>query len=140
MNEFKAEDYNFSNEYFSINTDNFPYVSIKLEDKKPTDEEFEEYIKHAGKVFLQNQPYAIILDLSNAGYLKTEFRIKVGNWFKENQAHVSKFCKGTAHITDSSMHKFLLQAIFAIQKPPYKYTVVKDEEKAYEWLKEQLEK
>ncbi|WP_338793074.1 hypothetical protein V9L05_11695 [Bernardetia sp. Wsw4-3y2] len=139
MNEFKTEDYNFSNDYFSINTDNFPYVYIKFEAKQPTEEEFEEYIKYAAKIFLQNQPYVIILNLSKTGYLKTKYRVQVANWFKEHQTHVSKFCKGTAHITDSAVHKFLLQGIFAIQKPPYEYIVVKEEEKAYEWLKEQLQ-
>ncbi len=140
MTDFVPADYNFSNAYFSIITDNFPYVVIKFEDKKPTDEEFEEYMAFGTKVFMCNQPYAIILNLSSTGYLKTKYRIQVANWFKENQEHVSKFCEGTAHITNSAVHKFLLQGIFAIQKPPYEYIVVKEEEKAYEWLKEQLKK
>jgi len=140
MNEFKAEDYNFSNDYFSINTDNFPYMYVKHEAKQPTEQEFEEYMEHVGKIFLQNQPYAIILNLAKTGYLKTKYRIQVANWFKKNQPHVSKFCRGTAHITDSAVHKFLLQGIFAIQKPPYEYIVVKEEEKAYQWLAKQLEK
>jgi hypothetical protein len=140
MNEIKAEDYNFANEYFTLNTDKFPYIYVKFEAKQPTDEEFEEYIEYAGKLLLQNQPYAIILNLSKAGYLKAKYRIKVGNFFKKNQTHISKFCRGTAHITDSAIQKFLLQAIFAVQKPPYEYIVVKEEERAYQWLEEQLAK
>ncbi len=140
MNEFKAEDYNFLNDYFSLQVDKFPYIYVKFEAKQPTDEEFEEYKKYVEKLLLRPQNYVLVLNLSKTGYLKTKYRVQVADWFKENQSHVSTFCKGTAHITDSAVHKFLLQAIFAIQKPPYEYIVVKEEEKAYQWLKEQLEK
>ena len=123
-----------------MNTDDFPYISINFEAKQPTDEEFDQYVSYVSKVLLQSQSYVIVLNLSKTGYLKTKYRIQIAKWFEENQVHISKFCKGTAHITNSAVHRFLLQPIFAMQSPPYKYIVVKEEKKAYEWLRKQLEK
>ncbi len=138
MTDFVPEDYNFENDYFTLNVDKFPYIYITLKDKSPTDEEFDEYRKYVEKLLLEPRYCGIMFNLSKTGYLKTKYRVQVANWFKENREHVSKYCRGTAHITDSAVHKFLFKAIFAMQPPPYEYIVVKEENKGYEWLKEQL--
>ncbi len=132
---------NFSNECFSSNTDNFPFIYIEMKEKRPTDKEFDEYLTTLNNLYLQDEKFTFLMKFTGkGGYLKSEHRIKLGNWIKKNKERMSIQCKGAAFVTDSALHKFLLQAIFSVQKPPYEYIVTKEDEKAKEWLKKQLEK
>ena len=140
MSNLDYEEYSFSNDYFSLDTTNFPHVYIKFNNKQPTDKEFEEYINSLNKFFLQEKPYVMLTDMSDTGYLKGKYRIKLSETIEKNRERISALCKGVAYLTGSSAHKFLLQALFSVQNQPYEYTVVSKKEKATEWLEGQSKK
>ena len=139
MDEFVPEKYSFSNEYFSISLINFPLIQTKLAEKQPTPKEFDEYMEYAIKVLLIEKPYVMLFDFGKSKYIKSEYRIKVGQWMKESQQHLAEYCKGVAYVTDSTLHKFVLQAVFFIQPPAYPYTIVTDQEKGLKWLAEKMD-
>ncbi len=131
---------NFENGLFTGNTDSFPIVYIRFKGEKVEDKDFDEYLSFLTEIYSVNSKFVVLNDLSQGGYMKSEHRIKLGKWTKENMENIQKQCRGVAFLTDSLVQKTLLQGIFLVQSPPYEYIVVKEEEKAHEWLKEQLEK
>jgi hypothetical protein len=131
--------YNFSNDFFSINVDNFPFVYIEMKEKTPTEEEFDKYLSVLNDLHIQDNPLAILMEfMGNTGYLKAEYRIKLGNWTTLNKDKMRKHLVGAAFVTNSLLHKVLLQGIFFIQTPPYEYIVVSDIEKAKKWVNEKI--
>ncbi len=138
MNDFLSEQPKFSNNYFSIDATTFPILHIQFKAKQPTEKEFEEHIEQLSIFCLQEKPYAMVMEFLDSGYLKSQYRIKLGNWLKTYQEQLKNTCKGVAYISSSVIHKVILQCVFAIQPPPFEYVVVRTKENGEEWLQKQL--
>ena len=128
----------FSNDYFSIDATNLPFLYIQFQTKEPTEEEFREHIEQLSIFCLREEPYVMIMEFLDSGYLKSQYRIRLGNWLKSNQKQLKNTCRGVAYISSSVIHQIILQCVFTVQPPPFEYVVVRTKEKGEEWLKEQL--
>jgi len=131
---------NFENNYFSANVDKFPFVYVVFTGEGATDEEFVEYMKFLDTLYTQEDKFVMLTDYRKGSYMKSKHRVDFGNWTKQNKERIQKQFKGAVFIMSSFLQKSILQAVFAIQTPPYEYLVVDNQEKAEIWLKEQLEK
>jgi len=130
-----------SNDFFACDMSNYPYINVLTKARKPTDEEFEEYINLLDDIYANCEKFVFIMETDgNAPYMKSEQRIRLGNWTKQNKEIIAQRCKGCAFLIRSFLQETVLKGIFIIQKPPYEYILEKDREKCNEWLAKQLKK
>ncbi len=116
----------------------YPIVVNRFSAKEPTNDEFDAWIKEMITYITEKKGIVLVQELTNAKYLSSENRIKVGNIFKKYEKEIKENVIGIAYIVPSVIVNMLLKGIFAIKKPATDYKVVKTEEEAKKWANEKL--
>jgi hypothetical protein len=100
--------------------------------------EFEEYLEASLKVMLTDKDFVVISDISKMKYLKSEFRIRQGNFFKKHEKKIAEVCLGTAYIVPSVIGRMILNGIFLINKPATPSAVVSSLAEAEKWTADRI--
>jgi len=116
----------------------YPIIVNRFSAKEPTNEEFDAWTKEMIKTISENKGIVLVQELTNAKYLSSENRIKVGNIFKKHEKEIKQNVLGIAYIVPSVIVNMLLKGIFAIKKPATDYKVVKTEQEAMKWSRDKV--
>lgn len=124
--------------FVEIDRSQAPILVYKFSSKDPTDQEFEAYLKDLVNDWKSNSGAVIISDLSEAKYLSSENRIKVGKVMKDNEEMIKANVRAIVYVMPSVVLNMLLKGIFAIKKPPVEVKIVKTREEALNWSAEKI--
>lgn len=113
-------------------------IKVTFSEIEPDSKLFDKYIKFLDNVYAKNEKIILIYDSSKAKYLASDLRIKLGNWFKSNAEIVKKYNHHTVFIINSMMIRMVLNGIFLVEKPVYKYDIVGTFEEAQKIMNEKL--
>lgn len=122
--------------FVDIDRSQAPVLVYKFSSKDPSDQEFEAYLKDLVNDWKSYSGSVIINDLSEAKYLSSENRIKVGKVMKDNEEMMTQSVKALVYVMPSVILNMLLKGIFAIKKPPVEVKIVKTREEAIRWATE----
>jgi len=111
--------------YATIDESRLPIVLITFSEKEPTRSEFDEYLDAMYKIYSRRQPVSFVFDATKVRYLSSEFRIKQGNWLKQNKELISEVQKCIVFVIPNMMVRFILDAILLITPLPAPYVIVK---------------
>ncbi len=125
----------FSAEYFNSKN----VLKIIFSEIEPDEVLFDNYLKFLDNMYQKNEKLIFVYDSSKAKYLSSELRVKLGSWFKTNSNTVKKYNHHTIFIINSMMIRFVLNAIFVVEKPVYKYDIVKSMEEAQVIIDQKLQ-
>ena len=126
------------NNFVTIDSTNPQCIRVTFSDKEPTMAEFEEYLEASLKVMLTDKDFVVISDISKMKYLKSEFRIRQGNFFKKHEKKIAEVCLGSAYVVPSVIGRMILNGVFLINKPATPSAVVSSLAEAEKWTPERL--
>lgn len=106
--------------------------------RSPTDEEFTAYLDHMSELLEGDRRYAVILDVRQAGDSSRHQQRLQADWIKTNRTRLKATSCGTAFVMTSAVTRFILSAVFLIQRPPNDYVVVASMHEALEWTRSKL--
>jgi hypothetical protein len=116
----------------------WPVVTVTFLDR-PTDEEFEAYLRELEALYENEEPFGLVFDARNAAYLPRSYRQRQADWIDANRDMIERYLAGTAYVIDSVLLRNVLRAIFALQEQPVPYTVEGAMQDAYDWVGRRLE-
>lgn len=110
-------------DYASIqmHTDNI--VVVTFADFDPTEEQFERYLSGMLSIYEDKQDLIFLLDGTKAKYLSSKYRIRQGQWLKENKELIQRKCLKHIYVINNAIVKFILHGIFLVQKPYVDYSI-----------------
>lgn len=113
-------------------------IKVTFSEIEPDEKLFAKYLKFLEDIYANKNKIILIYDSSKAKYLASDLRIKLGNWFKSNAEVVKKYNHHTVFIINSMMIRMVLNGIFLVEKPVYKYDIVGTYEEAQKIMTEKL--
>lgn len=113
-------------------------IKVTFSEIEPDEKLFAKYLKFLEDIYANKNKIILIYDSSKAKYLASDLRIKLGNWFKSNAEVVKKYNHHTVFIINSMMIRMVLNGIFLVEKPVYKYDIVGTSEEAQKIMTEKL--
>ncbi|TAF72894.1 MAG: hypothetical protein EAZ53_14595 [Bacteroidetes bacterium] len=113
-------------------------IKVTFSEIEPDEKLFAKYLKFLEDTYANKNKIILIYDSSKAKYLASDLRIKLGNWFKSNAEVVKKYNHHTVFIINSMMIRMVLNGIFLVEKPVYKYDIVGTFEEAQKIMNEKL--
>lgn len=117
--------------YATIDESNLPIVLITFGEKEPTREEFDEYLNAMYDIYARRQPVCFVFDATKVKYLGSEFRIRQGNWLKQNKELIGEVQRCLIFVIPNMMVRFILDAVLLITSLPAPYVVVKSVEEGF---------
>ncbi|MCP4197244.1 MAG: STAS/SEC14 domain-containing protein [Proteobacteria bacterium] len=105
-----------------------------------TEEELKNHLDALGKIYdTHREPYVLVLD-ARSGRRPNAIQRKIQSEFRvKYDAHITKYCRGTAFVTSSELLKGAATAMFWIKKPPTTTKFFTDFDEAVVWAEEQLQ-
>lgn len=113
-------------------------IKITFSEIEPDNNLFNKYLKFLDDIYAKKEKIILVYDSSKAKYLSSELRVKLGIWYKTNSEAVKQYNHHTIFIINSMMIRFVLNAIFVVEKPVYKYDIVKSMEEAEKIMDQKL--
>ena len=98
-----------------------------------SDPVFKNYLRRMEAWLDDPTPYAVILDAREAGSAPRHHQKWQGEWMKTHREALTKVALGTAFVISSPTIRFVLSAIFLVQRPPMDYIVVGSMSDAVDW-------
>jgi hypothetical protein len=126
------------NKYATIDTHRFPIVEVKFTGHKANDYNFSEYLEELKKVYSRHEELAIIFDASKAVFPGLKYQKMQGDWLKENEQIMKKYCSGTAYVITNNIIRGVLKTIFKFQKQPVPYHICRTTDDAEDWVNQQI--
>jgi hypothetical protein len=116
-----------------------PIVIIKVNPIEATDANFTEFLKEFGQT-LKNTTgkIAIITDLTLAKFLSADLRIKMGNFYKENDALIKEKVEIMSIVNKSAIMNIVIKGVFLVKKPPVPTNTFSSLDQAIKWSEEKL--
>ena len=128
-----------SSETSSIDASRWPILVIRIVENDELEFLQRSFDAVAELYKTKKEPYVTVIDASSSHrpspahrYLQTEFR-------REHEAHVRKYCRGTAIVVKSEIIKAVVTAIFWIKPPDTKTKFFTDMDNAMAWARERLD-
>ena len=126
--------------YATFDYSNLPFVTVDFNDVAATDENFPAYLDELYSMNLKSndQPMVLLIDMKNASYISSKYRIMNGNRIKKEEEHIKKYSIATALLTHNMIQNIILKGLFAITENPAPLKVFGKKEEAMKWLTEML--
>ena len=105
-------------------------VLVTFSSRNPTEREFEEYLQEMLDIYLSRENLIFVFDSSRVKHLSHKFRVRQGEWMKENKEIIKCKCLRHIYVIHNPLVKFILQSIFFIQIPIIEYDIVSSIESA----------
>lgn len=115
-----------------------PIVIARINPIEPSEQQFEAYLQDLTKVAKEMKNGVLVFQISNAKFLPSEKRIKIGNWIKTHTEIMKKNMCGVCYINTSFLPMTILKGILLVNKPPVPYTVMGSESEGIAWAKERM--
>ncbi len=120
-------------EYASFEKVSENLLLVKFDAFRPTNEGFEEYLAKLKENIEQFSDLAIVVfDTNNLKHMSSELRHRQAEWMKENEVLITNKCLLSIYVINNPIIRFLLEAIFLVQKSPIPYQVVRSFSNAQE--------
>lgn len=123
--------------YATIDDSNFPEVLVTFTGAKATDENFPQYMQEVKDQYERQERLAIIFDATGATTPGMKYQKQQADWLRENEQLMKDYCRGTAYVIPNPIIRTVLKGIFAFQKQPVPYNIVKSLEEARSWVASQ---
>lgn len=124
--------------YADLDFSHHPHVIVRVNSIDPNDQQFEDYLEELTKVAHTMKKGVLIFEISQAKFLSSEKRIKIGNWLKTHAETVKKNMYGLCYVNNAFIPMTILKGILLVNKPPVPYTVVSSASEALAWAKEKM--
>ncbi len=124
--------------YADLDFTHNPIVIVRVNPIDPSEQQFEEYLQDLTKVAHEMKNGVLIFQISNAKFLPSEKRIKIGNWIKTHTEIMKKNMHGVCYINTSFIPMTILKGILLANKPPVPYAVLGSESEGIAWAKEMI--
>ncbi|MCZ8215885.1 MAG: hypothetical protein O9262_06570 [Cyclobacteriaceae bacterium] len=124
--------------YADLDFSHHPHVIVRVNPIDPTEQQFEAYLEELTKVAHTMKNGVLIFEISQAKFLPSEKRIKIGNWLKTHAETVKKNMYGLCYVNNAFIPMTILKGILLVNKPPVPYTVVSSASEALAWAKEKM--
>ena len=118
---------------------NLPIVVITVTPVEPTEATYDEFLRKMSKTVNEAvEKIAIITDLTQGKYLKSELRIKMGNWLKDNEVLLKEKVEVMCLVNKSAIVNIVIKGVFLIKKPAVPTQIFSTLEQAIQWSDEKL--
>ena len=122
----------------SFNFINDLVLEVTFGSQVPTEEAFEMYLAELLRIYKEsNQGIIVIFNSEESKFVPSKLRKRQAQWMKDNEVIIREKCLMCVYVIPNLLIKFILEAIFLIQKSPVHYEIVKSTEKA-KYLIDQL--
>ncbi|NRB46097.1 MAG: STAS/SEC14 domain-containing protein [Saprospiraceae bacterium] len=126
------------NAYADIENKQTPLITIRFTGHAATDESFQQYLDDLESLYDAQQPISLIFNAEKAVLPKFKHQQKQAQWLKDKEALMRAYCRGTAYVIQSTVIRWVLKAIFALQAQPVPYAIVDTQQAAETWAQNQL--
>lgn len=124
--------------YFVSDSSNDPIIITRITSVDPTEVLFDEYLSYMRSLLQKEKPFIDIHVLSEGKFLGSQYRIKLGQFVKNEEQLIKKYKKAFIVVNSSIIMATMLKGIHLIQPPPVPNTVVGSLDDAYAWIKEKF--
>lgn len=111
--------------YATFDESKWPIVLITFSGEEPTVAEFDSYLNKMLSIYERKQPVSFVFDSSKTKYLRSELRIKQGNWIKKHKDIIAELQKCLIFVIPNIMVRFIFDAVLAITPLYAPYATVK---------------
>jgi len=95
--------------------------------------DFEEYLSQLRKNYESFKDiFVVVFDSNDSKYLSSELRNRQAEWIRENQGLIKNKCLLSIYVISNPIIRFILEAIFLMQKSPVPYQIVRSLDNAQE--------
>lgn len=126
--------------YHSIDRSRLPIAIVQINPIDPSDEEFDLYFQELSQLISEMKKGVLIHILSDAKFLPSDKRIKIGNVLKDPTGEMKKNLAGMAYVNSAFIPATILKGIFLVNPPPVPYSIVSSLEEALKWARQQMSK
>ena len=126
------------NAYADIENKQTPLITIRFTGHAATDESFQQYLDDLESLYDAQQPISLIFNAEKAVLPKFKHQQKQAQWLKDKEALMRAYWRGTAYVIQSTVIRWVLKAIFALQAQPVPYAIVDTQQAAETWAQNQL--
>jgi len=100
-------------------------LEIKFNGFQPSIEEFEKYLMILKKHYEEyEESFITIFNTNETKYLNSKMRNRQAEWIKENENLIKNKCLLSIYVINNPIIRFILEAIFLVQRSPIPYQVV----------------
>lgn len=119
----------------SLNTNNFPIVTVSTSFENLTEQQVDEYLSTMLEFYKNNEGknVVVIYEISIVKAVDAKSRIKIGEWLKNNAITIKNAVAGVCYIQKNAFQKLILQGIFSIKTPEWPHKVVTSLEEGIIW-------
>ena len=103
-----------------------------------SDEMFRGYLMELDAVLAEGSRYVVVLDARESISGPRHHQRWQAEWLKTNRDALREHSCGTAFVIDSAINRFVLSAVFLIQRPPNPYVVVGTLNEGLDWAESRL--
>jgi hypothetical protein len=116
--------------YCSVDESQFPMVKIYFHLKDPTLLQFNQFLDEQKRLLTYQKEFVLLMDATKVGFLSSEIRIAQGNFFKEYNDTLKKYCLGAVLLVSSSLVKMMIKGMMLISAPPNQTLICSNENEA----------
>ena len=118
-----------------------PFIKVDFTEAELTEENFTAYLDEVYTLYLKSdyKPVTVLIDMKNASYISSKYRIITGNRLKEEQENIKKYVVATAILTRNVIQNIVLKGIFVLAEFPSPLKIFSKEEEAIKWLEKMIE-
>ncbi len=121
-----------------VDSSRWPLLQVTLPENQ-TDAELQAYLDELGEYRDRHEAYAVVVHLdASAGFSARQRRMQA-EYIERGLQWSRKYLKGLAFVTQSSVRRGMLTAIFWIQKPESPYRIFSDADEALRWASAQIQ-
>ena len=120
-------------EYASFDKISDNLLEIKFGGVQPSLNEFDEYLSRLKKYYQEfTDAFIVVFNSNQTKYLNSTLRNRQAEWLKENHDLIKQKCLLSIYVINNPIIRFILEAIFLVQRSPVPYQVVGTTEQAQE--------
>jgi len=120
-------------DYASFKKVNENLLLVKFRNVIPDAMDFEEYLSQLRKNYESFKDiFVVVFDSNDSKYLSSELRNRQAEWIRENQGLIKNKCLLSIYVISNPIIRFILEAIFLMQKSPVPYQIVRSLDNAQE--------
>lgn len=124
--------------YVTLDPSLDPVLVFHFTGEEPTEESFDEYLDMYLNAIKRKKGKGIVMEAKAVGFVPVKYRIKQGKFLKQHEALLKEHVTGIAFVFKSVITRFMINAIFAIKKPPFPYYLTGDLEDGIAWVQQKI--
>ena len=123
--------------FYRLDTAGWPLVVATFDGVADSDAEFLAFLEEVS-VFRRGEPYALVLDASEAQGATARQRRLQADWLAENHASIQTHCMGISFVMKSALVRGMATAVMWLSPMPCEYRFCATVGEARAWCEERL--